>query len=60
MTDPVYGTRSAALHDVASIIRDEVLALVDEGLPYVQLDNPHYPDYLMDDRNAQWRALGVD
>jgi 5-methyltetrahydropteroyltriglutamate--homocysteine methyltransferase len=56
----VYGTRAAALHDVASIIKSEVAALVDEGVPYIQLDNPHYPDYLSEERNAQWRALGVD
>src|SRR5712691_10374404 len=60
VTDQVYGTRAAALHDVASIIKSEVAALVEEGVPYIQLDNPHYPDYLSDDRNAQWRALGVD
>jgi 5-methyltetrahydropteroyltriglutamate--homocysteine methyltransferase len=60
ITDQVYGTRAAALHDVASIIKSEVAALVDEGVPYVQLDNPHYPDYLSEERNAQWRALGVD
>ena len=60
ITDQVYGTRKAALHDVASIIKNEVAALVEEGVPYVQLDNPHYPDYLSEARNAQWRALGVD
>jgi 5-methyltetrahydropteroyltriglutamate--homocysteine methyltransferase len=60
VTDAVYGTRAAALHDVAAIVRDEIAALVDEGVPYIQLDNPHYPDYVMDERNAQWRSLGVD
>jgi 5-methyltetrahydropteroyltriglutamate--homocysteine methyltransferase len=60
ITDQVYRTRAAALHDVASIIKSEVAALVDEGVPYIQLDNPHYPDYLSEERNAQWRALGVD
>jgi 5-methyltetrahydropteroyltriglutamate--homocysteine methyltransferase len=29
-------------------------------VPYLQLDNPHYPDYISDDRRAQWRELGVD
>jgi 5-methyltetrahydropteroyltriglutamate--homocysteine methyltransferase len=37
-----------------------VRALVEEGVPYIQLDNPHYPDYLMAERNAQWRSIGVD
>jgi 5-methyltetrahydropteroyltriglutamate--homocysteine methyltransferase len=60
ITDKVYGNRAAALHDVASIIQSEVQALVAEGVPYIQLDNPHYPDYVSDERNAEWRALGVD
>jgi 5-methyltetrahydropteroyltriglutamate--homocysteine methyltransferase len=60
ITDPVYGSRAAALHDVAGIIRSEIMALVDEGVPYVQLDNPHYPDYVVEERNAQWRSVGVD
>jgi 5-methyltetrahydropteroyltriglutamate--homocysteine methyltransferase len=60
VTDQVYGSRKAALHDVASIIRSEIASLVDEGVPYIQLDNPHYPDYLMAERNAEWRSVGVD
>jgi 5-methyltetrahydropteroyltriglutamate--homocysteine methyltransferase len=60
ITDKVYGNRAAALHDVATIIQAEVQALVDEGVPYIQLDNPHYPDYVVEQRNAEWRALGVD
>ena len=60
ITDKVYGSRAAALQDVASIIRDDVAALVAEGVPYIQLDNPHYPDYVVGERNAQWRSIGVD
>jgi 5-methyltetrahydropteroyltriglutamate--homocysteine methyltransferase len=60
VTDPVYGSRAAALHDVATIIRAEIVALIEEGVPYIQLDNPHYPDYVVEERNAQWRAVGVD
>jgi methionine synthase II (cobalamin-independent) len=60
ITDAAYGSRAAALHDVASIIRSEISALAGEGIEYIQLDNPHYPDYLVEERNAQWRAVGVD
>jgi 5-methyltetrahydropteroyltriglutamate--homocysteine methyltransferase len=60
ITDRVYGTRAAALQDVAGIIKSEVAALADEDVRYIQLDNPHYPDYVSEDRNAQWRSLGVD
>ncbi len=60
VTDKVYDSRAAVLHDAAMIIKDEVIALIGEGVPYVQIDNPHYPDYLPDDRREQWRSLGVD
>jgi 5-methyltetrahydropteroyltriglutamate--homocysteine methyltransferase len=60
VTDKVYASRTDVLKDAARIIGDELAALASEGVPYLQLDNPHYPDYISDDRRAEWRALGVD
>jgi 5-methyltetrahydropteroyltriglutamate--homocysteine methyltransferase len=60
VTDKAYDSRVAVLDDVAGIIRSEIEALVGDGVPYVQLDNPHYPDYISEDRRQQWRDLGVD
>jgi len=60
MTDKVYASRVDVLRDAASIIGDELAALAAEGVPYLQLDNPHYPDYISDDRRSEWRELGVD
>jgi 5-methyltetrahydropteroyltriglutamate--homocysteine methyltransferase len=60
VTDKVYASRAEVLQDAARIIGDELAALAAEGVPYLQLDNPHYPDYISDDRRAEWRALGVD
>jgi 5-methyltetrahydropteroyltriglutamate--homocysteine methyltransferase len=60
VTDKVYAGRAELLRDAAEIIGSELGALVDEGVPYLQLDNPHYPDYISDDRRKQWRSLGVD
>ncbi len=60
ITDAVYPSRAALLHDVVAIIRAEIQALIAEGVPYIQIDNPHYPDYLDDDKRAQWQALGID
>jgi len=60
ITDRAYASRVDVLHDAAEIIGAELKALVDEGVPYVQLDNPHYPDYISEDRREQWRSLGVD
>jgi 5-methyltetrahydropteroyltriglutamate--homocysteine methyltransferase len=59
-TDKVYASRAEVLADAAAIIGAELRALADEGVPYLQLDNPHYPDYIADDRREQWRALGID
>ena len=60
VTDQVYDNRAAVLRDAAGIINAEIKALIAEGVPYVQLDNPHYPDYISEERRDQWRALGVD
>ncbi|MBV9895189.1 MAG: cobalamin-independent methionine synthase II family protein [Chloroflexi bacterium] len=60
ITDRVYGSRTEVLHDAAGVIAAELQALAGEGVPYLQLDNPHYPDYIAEDRREQWRALGVD
>lgn len=60
VTDKVYPSRAAVLADVAAIIRSEIAALIAEGIDYIQIDNPHYPDYIDEDRRAQWRALGLD
>jgi 5-methyltetrahydropteroyltriglutamate--homocysteine methyltransferase len=60
VTDTVYESRVAVLRDAAEIINAELKALIAEGVPYVQLDNPHYPDYISDERRDQWRSLGVD
>ena len=60
VTDQAYDSRADVLRDAAAIIHAELQALVDEGVVYLQLDNPHYPDYISEDRRNQWRALGVD
>jgi 5-methyltetrahydropteroyltriglutamate--homocysteine methyltransferase len=60
ITDRVYASRAEVLADAATIIGAELKALADEGVPYLQLDNPHYPDYIAEDRRDQWRALGID
>jgi 5-methyltetrahydropteroyltriglutamate--homocysteine methyltransferase len=58
--DPIYGNRVGLLNAVAAIINDEIKTLISEGCTYIQLDNPHYPDYIVDERREQWRAIGVD
>jgi 5-methyltetrahydropteroyltriglutamate--homocysteine methyltransferase len=60
ISDKVYGSRRELLDDVANIIKGEVQSLVQQGVTYIQLDNPHYPDYIPEDRREQWRSIGVD
>jgi 5-methyltetrahydropteroyltriglutamate--homocysteine methyltransferase len=55
-----YPTRKALMDDVVSVYVDEVEWLVNQGVPYIQLDNPHYPDYIEESRRQQWRDIGVD
>ena len=60
VTDRAYEGRAAVLRDASAIIRAEIEALIAEGVPYIQLDNPHYTDYISDDMVAQMRAAGID
>ena len=45
---------------VAEVIRAEVAALIDEGVPYIQLDNPHYTDFVSEDIRDRYKAIGID
>ena len=60
VSEPAYANRKAVLDDVTAIIARDVHQLAAEGVPYIQLDNPHYPDYIDADRIAQMKSLGFD
>jgi 5-methyltetrahydropteroyltriglutamate--homocysteine methyltransferase len=60
VTTEAYPARADLMRDVVAIMRAEVDALAAEGVPYIQLDNPHYPDYVGEQRRAQWQAIGID
>ncbi len=51
VTDNAYPSYSALLWDIVAIIKNEVLALVDDGVPYIQIDAPRYSYYV----DAKWR-----
>lgn len=42
VSDKAYPDRAAASGDLAAILREEIGALFDEGVPYVQIDAPQY------------------
>lgn len=60
LTDKVYPTRSALLAELAGIIRGEIQALVDEGVPYIQLDAPYYTHYVDQGLRERLRQSGTD
>jgi 5-methyltetrahydropteroyltriglutamate--homocysteine methyltransferase len=60
VSDKVYGSRWELAEDVARIMNAEITALAAEGVPYIQVDNAHWPDYIPADRLAAWRSIGID
>ena len=60
VTDEFYASRSELLWAIAAIIKAEVAALVDEGVPYVQIDAPRYSYYVDPRWRQHLRDLGED
>ena len=60
VTEQHYATIGGAARDMAAIVRDEVIALIDEGVPYIQLDAPGYTAYVDDVQREQMRSRGLD
>ncbi len=60
LTDRFYATRGELLRDLVRIIHQEVRALVEEGVPYVQLDAPQYGNYVDPALREGLRGAGVD
>lgn len=60
VSDRVYGSRWELVDQVSQMMRAEIDGLAAEGVPYIQVDNPHWPDYIPEDRREAWRAIGVD
>jgi len=60
VTDKFYPTLHNMLQDVATIMREEVQALIDEGASYVQLDAPSYSNFFDPSRRAVLQQNGID
>jgi 5-methyltetrahydropteroyltriglutamate--homocysteine methyltransferase len=60
VTDAAYGSRSEMLADVVQIIRDEVEAVIAEGITYVQLDAPYYGSFIDERERRGLQEAGVD
>src|SRR4051794_22321901 len=60
VSDQVYGSRSEMLADVVAILRDEVQALVRDGVSYIQLDAPFYGVFIDPQHRSTLQATGLD
>ena len=60
VSDQAYPSRSAMLQDVVRIIRDEIEALVRDGVDYIQMDAPFYGVFIDEQHRATLRETGVD
>lgn len=47
------------MDDVSKVYLDEVRWLIEQGVPYIQLDNPHYR-ITSRSRRQQWRDIGIE
>jgi 5-methyltetrahydropteroyltriglutamate--homocysteine methyltransferase len=59
-TEQFYPTRSALLWALVAIIKQEVAALVADGVPYIQVDEPRYSYYVDPKWRQHLRDLGED
>jgi 5-methyltetrahydropteroyltriglutamate--homocysteine methyltransferase len=60
LTDRFYPTRSDLLWALVSIIKQEITALVADGVPYIQVDEPRYSYYVDPKWRQHLRDLGED
>ena len=60
VTDQFYPTRSDLLWEIAGFIKAEIAALVNSGVPYIQIDAPRYSYYVDPQWRQHLRDLGED
>jgi 5-methyltetrahydropteroyltriglutamate--homocysteine methyltransferase len=60
VTDRVYPTWEALFDDYVGLIAQEISAMVDDGVTYVQLDGPHYTRMVIPNRHNALTNVGVD
>ena len=53
ITEQFYPTRDDLVYEVAGMLRNEVRALIEEGVSYIQLDSLRYVIQLSDERTRQ-------
>jgi len=60
VTDQFYPTVATLIDDMAAIVKNEVNALVAEGVPYIQIDAPGYTTFMDQRQRQELQDRGVD
>ena len=60
LTDRFYATRSDLLWAIVEIIKAEISAMAEEGVPYIQMDAPRYSYYVDPKWREHLQGMGID
>jgi 5-methyltetrahydropteroyltriglutamate--homocysteine methyltransferase len=60
VSDRVYPTWQDLFNEYAGLVAEEVRAMIDDGVTYLQLDAPHYTRFVIPNRQKQLTDIGVD
>ncbi len=60
VSNQAYASRSEMLRDVVRIVRNEIQALIADGVDYVQMDAPYYGVFIDEQHRATLRHAGID
>ena len=60
VSDRAYDSRADMLQDVVRIIRQEIQALIEDGVEYIQMDAPFYGVFIDEQHRATLRQAGLD
>lgn len=60
VTDKSYPTRADLREELTNIVRSEVRQLVEEGVPYIQIDDPSLTFYVDEQLREFLRGQGID
>jgi 5-methyltetrahydropteroyltriglutamate--homocysteine methyltransferase len=53
VSDTAYGSRSELINEIVGMLRQEVDALIEDGVSYIQLDSLHYVERIADTTQRQ-------
>jgi 5-methyltetrahydropteroyltriglutamate--homocysteine methyltransferase len=60
VSEPAYPTRNEYMEDLVRLMREDIAALDEMGVDYVQLDSPRYTYACSEEGRDRLRALGIE